>query len=148
MNESVTGYIDHVIFRNEENGYTVMILKGVDSEEELTCVGIFSGAYDGSFGRTYRKLYPAPGLWKAVPGVCPYRKMPEDAMAMERYLGSGVSKELVQHWQPGLSERFGKRHLHIVEEEPERLAEVKESVKKRRERSRCRLLRRQICAKQ
>ena len=36
MNESVTGYIDHVIFRNEENGYTVMILKGVDGEEELT----------------------------------------------------------------------------------------------------------------
>ena len=41
MNESVTGYIDHVIFRNEENGYTVMILKGVDGEEELTCVGTF-----------------------------------------------------------------------------------------------------------
>ena len=35
MNESVTGYIDHVIFRNEENGYTVMILKGVDGEEEI-----------------------------------------------------------------------------------------------------------------
>ena len=36
MSESVTGYIDHVIFRNEENGYTVMILKGVEDEEELT----------------------------------------------------------------------------------------------------------------
>ena len=41
MSESVTGYIDHVIFRNEENGYTVMILKGVEDEEELTCVGSF-----------------------------------------------------------------------------------------------------------
>ena len=41
MSESVTGYIDHVIFRNEENGYTVMILKGVEDEDELTCVGSF-----------------------------------------------------------------------------------------------------------
>ena len=41
MSEKVTGYIDHVIFRNDENGYTVMVLKTADSEEELTCVGTF-----------------------------------------------------------------------------------------------------------
>ena len=28
MSESITGYIDHIIFRNEDNGYTVMVLKG------------------------------------------------------------------------------------------------------------------------
>ena len=39
MSETVTGYIDHVIFRNEDNGYTVMVLKGTKKEEELTCVG-------------------------------------------------------------------------------------------------------------
>ena len=72
MSESVTGYIDHVIFRNEENGYTVMILKGVEDEEELTCVG--SGDYDGGFRGTYRKLYPASGLWKTVSGSNSYRK--------------------------------------------------------------------------
>ena len=36
MSETVTGYIDHVIFRNEDNGYTVMVLKGTKKEEELT----------------------------------------------------------------------------------------------------------------
>ena len=41
MSETVTGYIDHVIFRNEDNGYTVMVLKGTKKEEELTCVGSF-----------------------------------------------------------------------------------------------------------
>ena len=41
MSESITGYIDHVIFRNEDNGYTVMVLKGIEGEEELTCVGTF-----------------------------------------------------------------------------------------------------------
>ena len=39
MSESITGYIDHIIFRNEDNGYTVMVLKGVSEEDELTCVG-------------------------------------------------------------------------------------------------------------
>ena len=41
MSETVTGYIDHVIFRNEDNGYTVMVLKDTKKEEELTCVGSF-----------------------------------------------------------------------------------------------------------
>lgn len=41
MSETVTGYIDHIIFRNEENGYTVMVLKETGNEEELTCVGTF-----------------------------------------------------------------------------------------------------------
>ena len=36
MSEKITGYIDHVVFRNEENGYTVMVLKTSDSEEEVT----------------------------------------------------------------------------------------------------------------
>lgn len=49
MSETVTGYIDHVIFRNEDNGYTVMVLKGTKKEEELTCVG--------SFLRSHRGIY-------------------------------------------------------------------------------------------
>ena len=36
MSETVTGYIDHIIFRNEENGYTVMVVKNSENEEELT----------------------------------------------------------------------------------------------------------------
>ena len=41
MSETVTGYIDHVIFRNEDNGYTVMVMKGTEDDSELTCVGNF-----------------------------------------------------------------------------------------------------------
>ena len=47
MSEKVTGYIDHVIFRNDENGYTVMVMKMPDSEEELTCVGTFPDITQG-----------------------------------------------------------------------------------------------------
>ena len=48
MSETVTGYIDHVIFRNEDNGYTVMVLKGTKKEEELTCVGSFPAITQGA----------------------------------------------------------------------------------------------------
>ena len=48
MSETVTGYIDHVIFRNEDNGYTVMVLKGMEEEQELTCVGTFPAITQGA----------------------------------------------------------------------------------------------------
>ena len=47
MSETVTGYIDHVIFRNEDNGYTVMVLKGMEEGQELTCVGTFPAITQG-----------------------------------------------------------------------------------------------------
>ena len=48
MSESITGYIDHIISRNEDNGYTVMVLKGVSEEDELTCVGSFPVVTQGA----------------------------------------------------------------------------------------------------
>ena len=48
MSESITGYIDHIIFRNEDNGYTVMVLKGGSEEDELTCVGSFPVVTQGA----------------------------------------------------------------------------------------------------
>ena len=134
MNESVTGYIDHVIFRNEENGYTVMILKGVDGEEELTCVGTFPVFTMGASVELTGSYIQHPVYGKQFQVSVLTEKMPEDAMAMERYLGSGAIKGIGAALAARIVRRFGKDTLHIVEEEPERLAEVKGiSEKKARE---------------
>ena len=134
MNESVTGYIDHVIFRNEENGYTVMILKGVDGEEELTCVGTFPMLTMGASVELTGSYIQHPVYGKQFQVSVLTEKMPEDAMAMERYLGSGAIKGIGAALAARIVRRFGKDTLHIVEEEPERLAEVKGiSEKKARE---------------
>ena len=134
MNESVTGYIDHVIFRNEENGYTVMILKGVDGEEELTCVGTFPVLTMGASVELTGSYIQHPDYGKQFQVSVLTEKMPEDAMAMERYLGSGAIKGIGAALAARIVRRFGKDTLHIVEEEPERLAEVKGiSEKKARE---------------
>ena len=134
MSESVTGYIDHVIFRNEENGYTVMILKGVDGEEELTCVGTFPVLTMGASVELTGSYIQHPVYGKQFQVSVLTEKMPEDAMAMERYLGSGAIKGIGVALAARIVRRFGKDTLHIVEEEPERLAEVKGiSEKKARE---------------
>ena len=134
MNESVTGYIDHVIFRNEENGYTVMILKGVDGEEEMTCVGTFPVLTMGASVELTGSYIQHPVYGKQFQVSVLTEKMPEDAMAMERYLGSGAIKGIGAALAARIVRRFGKDTLHIVEEEPERLAEVKGiSEKKARE---------------
>ena len=43
--ESIEGYVDHIIYRNADNGYTVLVL--VCNEEEETCVGVFSDIAEG-----------------------------------------------------------------------------------------------------
>ncbi|MFR3031516.1 MAG: helix-hairpin-helix domain-containing protein, partial [Blautia sp.] len=132
MQEKVKGYIDHIIYRNEENGYTVFVL--VQSEEEITCVGTFQYISQGELieagGRytqhhTYGEQFQIE-FYEVKP--------PEDAMAMERYLGSGAIKGIGQSLAARIVKKFGEDTFHIVEEEPERLSEVKGiSEKKARE---------------
>ena len=51
--------------------------------------------------------------------------MPEDALAVERYLGSGAIKGIGAALAARIVRRFGDDTMRIVEEEPERLAEIK-----------------------
>ena len=45
--EELTGYVEHIVFRNAENGYTVMNFAG--EEDEMTCVGTFSVISEGMY---------------------------------------------------------------------------------------------------
>ena len=88
MSETVTGYIDHIIFRNNDNGYTVMVLKGTQKEEELTCVGTFPSVTQGAAIEAVGTFSHHPVYGKQFQISSFVEKMPEDALAMERYLGS------------------------------------------------------------
>ena len=125
MSECVTGYIDHIIFRNEDNGYTVMVLKGVKDEDELTCVGTFPVITQGASIEAEGRFIQHPVYGKQFQAVRLTEKMPEDAMAMERYLGSGAIKGIGAALAGRIVRHFGSDTLRIVEEEPERLAEIK-----------------------
>ena len=143
MSESVTGYIDHVIFRNEENGYTVMILKGVEDEEELTCVGSFPVITMGASVELTGNYIQHPVYGKQFQAATLTEKMPEDAMAMERYLGSGAIKGI----GAALAAR-GVRRFGSWRKSRNGWQRSRGSVKKRREKLQRRFLRRLTCEKQ
>ena len=117
------GYVEHIVFRNNDNGYTVFQL--VSEEEELTCVGLFSVLVEGELVQVsgYMKEHPLYGEQLQVEQ---YELLaPEDETAMERYLGSGAIKGIGAAMAARIVRRFKGDTFRIIEEEPERLAEVK-----------------------
>ncbi|MDD7218769.1 MAG: ATP-dependent RecD-like DNA helicase [Clostridia bacterium] len=134
MRETVTGYIDHIIFRNEDNGYTVMVLKNAKKEQEITCVGNFPVISQGITIEASGTYIHHPVYGKQFQIDSFVEKMQEDTDAMERYLGSGAIKGVGPALAARIVRHFGEDTLRIVEDEPERLAEVKGiSEKKARE---------------
>lgn len=123
MQEKIKGYIDHIIFRNEDNGYTVFVL--IQGKEELTCVGTFQSISPGELIEASGK-YTQHHTYGDQFQIDAYEvKVPEDAQAMERYLGSGAIKGIGPALAAKIVKKFGEETVRIVEEEPERLSEVK-----------------------
>ena len=123
MEETIEGYVDHIIFQNRDNGYTVACL--VSQGEEITCVGNFRFLSEGETIRargTYTR-HPSYGRQFSVDSY--ESVIPQDSLAMERYLGSGVIKGIGAALAARIVRKFGDDTLRIIEEEPERLAEVK-----------------------
>ena len=117
------GYVEHIVFRNNDNGYTVFQL--ISGEEELNCVGSFSVLAEGEFVQVSGAMKEHP-LYGEQLQVERYEVLaPEDETAMERYLGSGAVKGIGAALAARIVRRFKKDTFRIIEEEPERLAEVK-----------------------
>lgn len=121
--EIVKGYVDHIIYRNAENGYTVLVL--IVDEEELTCVGTFSDIVEGENIEAKGEYtdHPTYGMQFKISSF--EEKAPEDEMAIERYLGSGAIKGIGIALAARIVRRFKEDTFRIIEEEPERLAEIK-----------------------
>lgn len=121
--ETISGYIDHVIYRNEENGYTVMVL--VCEGDELTCVGTMQYVNEGEM-MELQGSYTEHGTYGRQFKFSAYEfKAPEDELSMERYLGSGAIKGIGMALAARIVRHFKKDTFRIMEEEPERLAEIK-----------------------
>lgn len=121
--ETIKGYVEHIVYRNEDNGYTVFDLNNDDGE--LTCVGKFHFIEEGELLEltgeyTMHKLYGTQ-LQVESSKVC----VPEDLVSIERYLGSGAIKGIGTALAGRIVKKFKEDTFRIIEEEPERLAEIK-----------------------
>lgn len=121
--ETISGYIERIVFRNEDNGYTVLSI--VENKAEITCVGNFSYINEGEYAEFegYFKVHSEYGEQFVVEKY--EIKVPEDAIAIGRYLGSGAIKGVGPALADRIVKRFGEDTFRIIEEEPERLGEVK-----------------------
>ena len=111
--EEIKGYVEHIVYRNEENGYTVFHLN--HSDGEVTCVGYFHFIEEGELlkltgGYTTHKMY---GLQFAVEEseVCE----PEDLVSIERYLGSGAIKGVGTSLAGRIVKKFREDTFRIIE---------------------------------
>ena len=121
--EEFKGYVEHIIYRNEENTYTVFEVQGEDGL--VTCTGFPPAISEGescivSGEKVQHAVYG--GQFK----VDTYRVIPpENSQAMLRYLASGAVKGIGQALAARIVKKFGDDTLRVMDEEPERLAEIK-----------------------
>ena len=121
--ETVTGYVGHIVFRNEENGYTVFHLENDDGE--VTCVGNFNFINEGEMLELTGEYVNHNVYGTQLKVASHVVKEPEDLVSIERYLGSGAVKGVGAALAGRIVRKFKEDTFRIIEEEPERLAEVK-----------------------
>lgn len=122
--EKLEGYVEKIVFRNADNGYTVFSLATEDSDSQ-TCVGSFPFINEGEY-LILEGTYTNHSLYGDQFQVSSSKSStPGDANAMERYLGSGAIKGVGESLAKRIVDKFGKDTFKIIENEPERLVEIK-----------------------
>lgn len=122
---TVEGSVDAVIFQNEENGYTVLLLRVDGEDEPITVVGCIPCAAAGE-GMTVTGVWvnhPVHGPQLSAESV--ERRLPQEEEDIVCYLSSGILKGIGPATAQRLVERFGADTLRVLEEEPERLRTIK-----------------------
>ena len=127
--EQLEAVIEDTIFRNEENGYSVVEARS--GREKVTVVGTLPALAAGEqvlLSGTWVEHPQYGRQWKAT--GCEIRK-PTTLLGIERYLGSGLIHGIGPATAKLLVQEFGKMTLDILSEHPERLTEVPGIGKKR-----------------
>jgi exodeoxyribonuclease V alpha subunit len=121
--EEIKGYVAHIIYRNEENAYTVFELDY--GKGSVTCTGFPLAISEGESCRVEGEMTQHPvygdqlriGTYQAIE--------PETTQAMFRYLSSGAIKGIGESLARRILKKFGEDTMRILDEEPERLAEIR-----------------------
>lgn len=117
------GYIEKIVYQNAENGYTVLSVSTEDGDDMF--VGYMSGVAEGSYIIAECEEVDHP-KYSVQYKVSSYEiQMPDDLLGIERYLGSGVIKGIGEVMAKKIVKTFKMDTFRVIEEEPERLADIK-----------------------
>lgn len=117
------GYVEKVIYKNEDNGYAVFAVEGEDGEDIF--VGNLHGVAEGIYVSAEGEYVEHPTYDLQFKFTSCEIKMPDDILSVEKYLGSGIIKGVGEALAKRIVKKFKMDSLRIIEEEPERLAEIK-----------------------
>ena len=120
---TVSGYVEKIKFRNEDNGYSILSVSA--GGEDYVLVGTFPYISEGDWIEASGREVAHPIYGDQIQVETYELKAPEDTASMERYLGSGAIKGVGAALAARIVRRFKADTFRIIEEEPERLAEVK-----------------------
>ncbi len=121
--DTIEGYVEHIVYRNEENGYTVFSI--LEDGEEITCVGTLQFLSEGEYLKIEGEYveHPTYGLQLKISN---YEEIaPKDIASIEKYLGSGAIKGIGPAMAKRIVKEFGEDTFKVMEEEPERLVKVR-----------------------
>ena len=121
--QQITGMVDHIVFCNEDNGWTVLELDTKDSI--VTVVGTFPQVQVGETLRVQGGWVNHPSFGPQFKATASESTLPTDATAILRYLASGAVKGIGPATAARIVDRFGADALRILEEEPQELAKIK-----------------------
>lgn len=120
--EAWEGYVEKIVYRGE-NGYTVLTLSS--EEDDLYCVGTFPHVEEGEFLHIEGEMVFNPKYGEQIKMMSYQSVEPKDGQAMERYLASGAIKGVGAALAARIVKKFKEDTFRIIEEEPERLVEIK-----------------------
>ncbi|HKV56727.1 MAG TPA: ATP-dependent RecD-like DNA helicase, partial [Ktedonobacteraceae bacterium] len=132
------GSVESIVFRNEENHYTVARFRPNDSgrlfrDDLTTIVGTLPGVQVGELLAVDGEWEKDPKYGRQLHVTTFVQRLPASPEGITRYLGSGLIKGIGPKKAERIVAHFGEQTLAIIEQQPERLSEVKGISAKDRE---------------
>src|SRR5436309_2112243 len=135
---TLDGSVESIVFRNEDNHYTVVRFRLNDSgrlfrDDLSTIVGVLPGIQVGELLSVEGEWEHDPRYGRQLHVTSFTQRLPASIQGIERYLSSGLIKGIGPKKAKCIVEHFGEQTLAIIEQQPERLSEVKGVSAKDRE---------------
>ncbi|MBQ6706318.1 MAG: ATP-dependent RecD-like DNA helicase [Clostridia bacterium] len=121
--DTLSGTVERVVFRNPENGWTVLDLDAGETLEKV--VGTFADVHVGEQLIMQGDWVEHPKFGRQFRMESHSSRLPTDTLAILRYLSSGAIRGIGPATAARVIDKFGDDALRILEEEPIRLSEVR-----------------------
>ena len=126
----LTGSVEHIIYANEENGFTICDL-GIEGGDLVTVTGTMPYVGEGDSVMVYGKWVHNPKYGRQFRAESCERQQPADAASMLRYLASGAIKGIGPKLAQRIVDQFGDDTFDVIENHPEWLASITGITSKR-----------------